>query len=123
MTVRAPSPSTLPSTTFRSRLLTAGKIAAMEPLDLREVGGAVEVRVRVTPRARRTVVGGAHGGALKIAVTAPPVEGEANAAVIDALADALGVPRRAIAVVRGATSREKTLRIAGVHADRIRALA
>jgi uncharacterized protein (TIGR00251 family) len=73
-----------------------------------------EVDVIVQPRASRSGVVGVHGDRLKIAVTAPPVDGEANAAVIAVVAAALGVPKRDVAVVRGATGRRKTLRIAGV---------
>ncbi len=95
----------------------------METLDVRQADGALEVRVRVTPRAKRTRVGGMHGGALKISVTEPPVDGEANEAVIVALASALDVPRRSVTLVRGASSREKTLRIEGATAAQVRALA
>jgi uncharacterized protein (TIGR00251 family) len=48
-----------------------------------------------------------------VAVTAPPVDGAANAAVIDALAEAFGVPRRSVQIVRGETGRRKTVRITG----------
>lgn len=57
-----------------------------------------------------------HDGRLKIAVTAPPVDGEANAAVIELLAKALGVPRRQVEVIAGASSRRKTVRIEGADA-------
>jgi uncharacterized protein (TIGR00251 family) len=70
--------------------------------------------VLVTPRASREKVGPAHGDRLKIAVTAPPVEGEANAAVIACLARALKVPKSAVHIVRGDGSRRKTVRVAGV---------
>ena len=57
--------------------------------------------MRVQPRSARDRVVGLHGGALKVQVTAPPVDGAANRAVIELLAEWLGVPRRAVAVVRG----------------------
>ena len=57
-----------------------------------------------------------HDGRLKVAVTAPPVDGEANAAVIELLAKALGVPRRQVEVIAGASSRRKTVRIEGADA-------
>jgi uncharacterized protein (TIGR00251 family) len=95
----------------------------MEPLDLRVTKDAVMVRVRVKPRAKRARVGGVRGGALEVAVTAPPVDGEANAAVIEALANALGVPKRAVTLVRGASSRDKTFRIESVTAEQVAALA
>lgn len=103
-------------------MLTAGKIAAMEAIDLKATNGGVELRVHVTPRARRPSIGGTRGGALKVAVSAPPVDGAANDAVIEALADALGIPKRRITLVRGASSREKTLRIEGVAVERVLAL-
>jgi uncharacterized protein (TIGR00251 family) len=84
--------------------------------------GAVRFAVRVSPRASREAIGGVHDGALKIALTAPPVEGAANAALIALLAKALGVPKRAVRVVSGESSRQKRIEIDGVDADRVRAL-
>ena len=78
--------------------------------------------VLVQPRASRAKIGPRHDGRIKIAVTAPPVDGEANAAVIELVASALGVPRRAVEVVAGASSRRKTLRVTGVTAQRIEEL-
>ena len=57
------------------------------------------------------------GDRLRVAVTAPPVDGAANAAVVRALAEALGVPRRAVTIVRGETGRRKTVRIEGPDAS------
>jgi uncharacterized protein (TIGR00251 family) len=57
-----------------------------------------------------------HDGRLKVAVTAPPVDGEANAAVVEVLAKALGVPRRQVEVIAGMSSRRKTVRIEGADA-------
>ena len=71
------------------------------------------VDVQVVPRASRTAVGPAVGERLRVAVTSPPVDGAANAAVIDALADAFGVRRSAIEIVRGERGRRKTVRITG----------
>jgi len=75
---------------------------------------AVTVDILVQPRASRPRIGPVHDGRIKIAVTAPPVDGEANAAVIELLARRLGVARGDIAVIAGASSRRKTLRIANV---------
>jgi uncharacterized protein (TIGR00251 family) len=83
---------------------------------------AITFDVLVQPRASRAKIGPRHDGRIKIAVTAPPVDGEANAAVIELVAAALGVPRRAVEVVAGASSRRKTLRVTGVTADRIEEL-
>lgn len=77
----------------------------------REVGDAIELALHVQPGAKRTEVAGQHGTALKLRLAAPPVEGKANAALLRFLADAFDVPLRAVTLVRGETSREKTMRI------------
>jgi len=71
------------------------------------------VDVQVVPRASRVAVGPAVGDRLRVAVTAPPVDGAANAAVIDALAAAFGVRRGSVSIVRGEAGRRKTIRIEG----------
>lgn len=71
----------------------------------------LRLRVRVHPRSSRDRVSGPHGDALKISVTAPPVDGAANDAVIDALADWLGVSRRMVSVVQGASGRNKVIEV------------
>jgi uncharacterized protein (TIGR00251 family) len=87
---------------------------------IREVAGVVEVDVLVVPRASRSRVVGVHGERIKVQLAAPPVDGAANAALVELLADVIGVPSGAIAIVRGATSKRKTVRIAGVDVDAIR---
>ncbi len=81
---------------------------------LRQIAGAVELDLAVQPRASRTRVMGEHGGRLKIALAAPPVDGEANAALVDFLAAALDVRKAEVAIVRGQAGRRKTVRVAGV---------
>ncbi len=78
-------------------------------------GGAV-LEVLVQPRASRTRVVGEHDGRLKIQLAAPPVEGEANAALLAFLADALGVKRGDVGLLAGEAGRRKRVRIAGVSA-------
>ena len=73
----------------------------------------VRVQVKVVPRARRGGVEALGDGALKVRVTAPAEDGRATAAVIDALADHYGVPKRAVTIVRGQTSRTKLIEVAG----------
>jgi len=86
--------------------------------------GGTLVEVLVVPRASRDRVVGPHDGRLKVQVTAPPVEGAANDAVIRLLARTLGVPRRAVRVVKGPSSRRKTLHVADLAPDALaRALA
>ena len=74
---------------------------------------AFVLAVRVTPRASRAALGPGRDGVLAARVTAPPVDGEANAAVIALVAKAFGVAKRDVRIVGGETSREKRLAIAG----------
>lgn len=80
-----------------------------------------ELRVRVQPRASREAILGWREDVLRVAVTAPPVEGEANRAVQGLLARALGVAPSAVTVIRGAGSRDKVVRIARVTDAELRA--
>lgn len=82
----------------------------------RASGGALTIDVVVQPRASRAGVGPVVGDRLRVSVTAPPVDGQANAAVIEALAEAFGVRRAAVTIVRGETGRRKTVRIEGATA-------
>ncbi len=82
----------------------------------RDAGGGAELEVLVQPRASRTRVVGEHGGRLKVQLAAPPVDGEANAALVAFLADALGVRKSDVTIARGEAGRRKTLRVAGVSA-------
>jgi uncharacterized protein len=69
------------------------------------------LRIYVRPRASQTRVVGRHGAVLKVQVRAAPVDGAANAAVIDLLAQAFGIPSRAVRIVSGRTGREKIVEI------------
>lgn len=75
--------------------------------------GGARLRVHVVPRASKTGICGLQGDALKIRLQAPPVDGKANAALCEFVAEAAGLPRRAVSVVAGETSRAKTLFAAG----------
>jgi uncharacterized protein len=79
-----------------------------------ERDGALTVDIVVAPRASRPGLGPVVGDRLRVAVAAPPVEGKANAAVVELLAKTLGVPRGAVEIVRGETGRRKTVRLRGV---------
>lgn len=85
--------------------------------------GGVRFTVRVQPRASRSEVVGAHGGALKVRLQAPPVDGAANAALVELLAESLGVPRRAVRIVAGESSRSKTVDVDGVEQALVERLA
>ena len=90
---------------------------------IRTDGDGFRFDVLVQPRASRSRIGPVHGDRLKVAVTAPPVDGEANTAVVAAIAKALRVPKRNVEVVAGATGRRKTLRVAGVERGALEDLA
>jgi len=70
--------------------------------------------IRLTPRASREEIAGERDGAILVRVTAPPVDGAANAALVRLLAKALGVPKGAVAIVSGETSRTKVVEVAGL---------
>ncbi len=82
-------------------------------MEIRVADGGVEFWVHVRPRASRASVGGQHDGALQVQVRAAPVDGAANAAVCEAVANALGLRSRAVQLVAGARSRRKRLRAEG----------
>jgi len=83
-----------------------------ERLNLTGKDGAARLIVRVVPRADRNAIDGMMAsGALRVRVTAPPVEGAANTALIGVLSDTLRIPRREIAIVRGEHGREKVVQI------------
>jgi len=82
---------------------------------------SARLAVRVHPGARRAgLAGWMDDGTLKVAVTAPPEGGRANAAVVELLAGALGVPRRQVTVARGASARGKTIAIDGLDEAEVR---
>ena len=81
-----------------------------------DTADGVVLAVRVIPRARKTEIAGIRDDALLVRLTAPPVEGAANDALVSLLAETLGVARRAIRIVAGAHGRQKRVAIAGVTA-------
>lgn len=74
----------------------------------------MRLQLQVQPRASRTEVAGPHGGALRIRLAAPPVDGEANAELVAFLAKRLRVPKAAVAIVRGESGRRKVVEVEGV---------
>jgi len=80
--------------------------------------GAV-LNLRIVPRAAKNAVQGEHGDALKVRLCAPPVDGAANAALVEFLADAFSLPRARVQLLSGATSRNKRVLLAGLPASAI----
>lgn len=76
----------------------------------------VRIRVHVQPRAAKTSIAGMHDGSIKIRLAAPPVDGAANAALIEFVADRFGIAKSRVRLVSGASSRRKVLEIEGVDA-------
>lgn len=89
-------------------------------IPLEQRGDAVRIPVRAQPRASRDEIVGEHGGALKVRLAAPPVEGAANKALVKLLAKRMGVPRSAVSVVAGETGRNKVVEVAGVDVAAVR---
>ena len=75
---------------------------------------SITLKVRLQPRASRDGIDGLHGDALKVKVTAPPLEGRANKAVKKFLAGKLGISPSQVEIIAGEHSREKVLRISGI---------
>jgi uncharacterized protein len=76
--------------------------------------------VKVHPRAKRNAITGEVGDALKLALTAPPVDGKANEACIEFLAKLLNLPRSSVTIAAGRTSRNKVIRVSGLTAQQVR---
>jgi uncharacterized protein (TIGR00251 family) len=81
---------------------------------------SVSFAVKVQPRAKKNAIVGELGDACKIALTAPPIEGRANEACIEFLANLLEVLRSSVSIASGETSRRKVIRVAGLSAEALR---
>jgi uncharacterized protein (TIGR00251 family) len=92
-------------------------------LTVRDGDGSVRFAVRVQPRASRSEIVGLHGDAMKIRLSAPPVDGAANEALVELIAGVLGVGRRAVRIVSGESSRSKVVEVEGVTAAAVLRLA
>ena len=82
---------------------------------------SVRVEVYIQPRASRTELAGMHDGLIKIRIAAPPVDEAANRALIDFVAERLGIAKRSVRIVSGGTSRRKLLEVDGVTAESVAA--
>ena len=87
---------------------------------IRETAVGVSFVVKVQPRAKKNAIIGEVGDALKLVLTAPPIEGRANGACIEFFANLLDVPRSSVTIASGETSRNKVIRVAGLSSDEIR---
>jgi uncharacterized protein (TIGR00251 family) len=85
---------------------------------IKPVPGGAEMNIHIQPGATRSEIAGLHGDALKIRIRARPIDGAANAALIDFIATWLGVPRKAVRILRGEKSRQKSVSVA-VQVDAI----
>jgi uncharacterized protein len=86
---------------------------------IKNTSAGVTFSVKVHPRAKKNALTGEVGDVLKLALTAPPVEGKANEACIQLLAEVLGVPRSSITIVAGQNSRQKLIRVSGLAAAQV----
>jgi uncharacterized protein (TIGR00251 family) len=89
---------------------------------IREIPGGVEIAVRVIPRARKSEIAGVRADAVLIRLAAPPVDGAANAALVDFLRRQLELPARSIRILSGERARLKRLAVSGVTVETVRRL-
>ena len=82
----------------------------------------VLITVRVVPRSGRSGLAGTRGEAVLVRLNAAPVDGAANAELIELIADAIGVPKRAVTIASGLKSRSKTVHVTGVSEDHVRTI-
>ena len=83
----------------------------------------VRLSIRLQPRSSRNEIAGIHGDHLKIRITAPPVEGMANEALIEFLSESLKISRRNVCIVSGHSSRNKIVEVRGVELEAVQRLA
>ncbi|MEQ8173727.1 MAG: DUF167 domain-containing protein [Syntrophomonadaceae bacterium] len=84
------------------------------PSFLKEFDGNVHLEIKVQPRSSRNQILGEQEGVLRVKLTAPPVDGEANQALLEFLARQLKVPRKNLRIIRGESSRQKLLEVTGI---------
>ncbi len=83
-------------------------------LQVRKTPMGLEIRLHVQPRAKRSEISGIHGGALKVKVTAPPVDDAANRAILEFFSSLLGISKSCLQITSGLKSRDKILQISGL---------
>ena len=89
-------------------------------IPINEISAGVTFTVKVQPRARKNAITSEIGDALRVALTAPPVEGRANDACIEFFAKLLKLPRSSITIAAGQSRRTKVIRITGLSAEEVR---
>jgi uncharacterized protein (TIGR00251 family) len=89
-------------------------------IELKESPAGITFAVKVHPRAKKNVITGIAGDALKLALSAPPADGKANAACIEFFAKLLNLPRSSVTIAAGQTSRNKVIRVSGLTAQQVR---
>jgi uncharacterized protein (TIGR00251 family) len=94
----------------------------MMPVRVQPTSTGVRLSVHVQPRASSSGIVGAYGEALKVRLTAPPVDGAANAALVTLLSRTFGIPAKAVTLLAGSGSRTKTVELQGITEDRVRQL-
>jgi uncharacterized protein (TIGR00251 family) len=92
-------------------------------IDYSEKDGSLTFKVRVVPRASRSEIVGAHDGALRVRIAAPPVNGAANDELVRMLARAFKVSRNAVEITAGQTSKLKEVAVSGIAPDMLMAFA
>ena len=88
-------------------------------IPIRDTPSGATFQVKVHPRAKKNAITGEIGDALKLALTAPPIEGRANEACIAFFAELLNVPRSSVTIAAGESNRNKLIRVAGLSAEQI----
>lgn len=89
-------------------------------IPISDTTGGAAFALKLHPRAKKNAITGVVGDALKLAVTAPPIEGRANAACVEFFANLFVVPRSSITIASGETSRRKVILVAGLSGDEVR---
>lgn len=89
-------------------------------IPIQDTPAGVSFAVKVHPRARKNAITGEVGEALKLSLTAPPVEGRANEACIEFFANVLKVPRSSITIAAGQNSRNKVIRVSGLTSQQVK---
>jgi len=90
-------------------------------IDIRDTESGASFAIKVHPRAKRSAISGEIGNALKVALTAPPIDGRANEECIDMFANLLDVPRSSITIAAGQNSPNKVVKVAGLNATQVKA--